>query len=316
MEQEEVNMRIQQAAFAKGKPFLKGALHCHTTRSDGKGTPEEVIRLHYENGYQFMALTDHNIVNHINHCPDVPMTMLSGIERDFGLPGRSQDKPHCVHVVGIGVPGDPAAPGQDVRPGHAGRGECGADAQAMIDDMHRWNMKTIYAHPEWSGTTYQDFRALKGNIAMEVWNTGCAIENNLDTNAPYWDEAIDDGAGLWGVATDDGHPLYQHCKGWVMVASDNDAASILDALEKGEFYASCGPEIHDFYVEDGVVHIECSTAASIHFISLRHPLPCWRSETGELTRAHCEVPEGLKYMRVCVTDQQGRRAWTNPIMLR
>ena len=46
-------MRIQQAAFAKGKAFLKGALHCHTTRSDGKGTPEEVIKLHYEKGYQF-----------------------------------------------------------------------------------------------------------------------------------------------------------------------------------------------------------------------------------------------------------------------
>lgn len=309
-------MRIQQAAFAKGKPFLKGALHCHTTRSDGKGTPEEVIRLHHENGYHFMALTDHNIVNHINHCPDVPMTMLSGIERDFGLPGRAQDKPHCVHVVGVGVPHDPAAPGQDVRPGWAGRGESAAEAQQMIDDMHAWNMKTIYAHPEWSGTTYQDYRVLKGNIAQEVWNTGCAIENGQDEDAPYWDEAIDDGAMLWGVATDDGHPVYQHCKGWVMVASDNDAASILEALEKGEFYASCGPEIHDFYVEDGVVHIECSEAASIRFISLRQPLPCWRDPQAKMTRAECKVPEGLKYMRICVTDKEGRRAWTNPIYFR
>ena len=31
---EDYNMRIQQAAFKAGKPFLKGALHCHTTRSD------------------------------------------------------------------------------------------------------------------------------------------------------------------------------------------------------------------------------------------------------------------------------------------
>ena len=309
-------MRIQQAAFSKGKPFLKGALHCHTTRSDGKGTPEDVIRLHYENGYQFMALTDHNIINHINHCPEVPMTMLSGIERDFGLPGRAHDKPHCVHVVGLGIPHDFAAPLQDVQPTWAGRGDTAADAQGMIDEMHSWNMKTIYAHPEWSGTTYRDFGALKGNFAMEVWNTGCALENNLDVNAPYWDEAIDDGQMLWGVATDDGHPVEQHCKGWVMVSADNNAASILDALEKGEFYASCGPEIHDFYVEDNVVHISCSEAASIHFISLRHPLPCWRDPEGKMTHAECRLPEGLKYIRICVTDKEGRRAWTNPIHLR
>ena len=49
-------MRIQQAAFKAGKPFLKGALHCHTTRSDGKGDPAAVIRLHHDNGYDFMAL--------------------------------------------------------------------------------------------------------------------------------------------------------------------------------------------------------------------------------------------------------------------
>ena len=308
-------MKIQQAAFVKGMPFLKGALHCHTTRSDGKGTPEEVIRLHHEQGYRFMALTDHNLVNHINHA-DVPMTMLSGIERDFRLPGRQFDKPHCVHVVGLGVPNDPAAPGQDVYPGHAGNGECGAEAQPMIDDMHRWGMKTIYAHPEWSGTTYQDFKMLTGNFAMEIWNTGCAMENALDMNAPYWDEALDAGQRIWGVATDDGHPMDQHCKGWVMVSACNDAASILDALEQGKFYASCGPEIKDFYVEDGVVHVECSPVKEIQFVSLRHPLPCRRDPEGEMTGAECKLPEGLKYIRASVVDAEGRRAWTNPIILR
>ncbi len=309
-------MMLRQAAFAKGKPFLKGALHCHTTRSDGKGSPEEVIRLHHEQGYHFMALTDHNIVNHINHCPDVPMTMLSGIERDFGLPGWKADKPHCVHVVGLGVPHDPAAPAQDERPPHAGRGKECAQAQAMIDQMHRWNMKTICAHPEWSGTTYRDFGVLRGNMAMEIWNSGCAMENGMDTNAAYWDEALDDGQLLGGVATDDGHPMNQHCKGWVMVSSDNDAASILEALEKGEFYSSCGPEIHDFYIEDGVAHVACSPAASIRLVTLRYPLPCWNDPDGALTQVQHKLPESVRYVRVCVTDTQGRRAWTNPIMLR
>ena len=309
-------MRITQAAFTQKKPFLKGALHCHTTRSDGQGAPEDVIRLHHEQGYQFMALTDHNVINHNNLCPDVPMTMLAGIERDLRLPGCTQDLPHCVHIVGLGVPHDPMIPPQDARPEHAGSGTCCADAQQMIDQMHSWNMKTFYAHPEWSGTTYRDFGVLKGNFAMEVWNTGCVLDNGQDTDAAYWDEAIDDGQQLWGVAVDDGHSMVQHCKCWVMVSSDNEPASILNALEQGAFYASCGPEIHDFYVEDGVAHVVCSPAASIRFVSLRAPLSRWRDEAGTLTQAHCRLPAGLKYVRVCVTDAQGRRAWTNPILLR
>lgn len=309
-------MRITQAAFQAGKPFLKGALHCHTTRSDGAGTPEEVIRLHHANGYHFMALTDHNILNHINHCPDVPMTMLAGVERDLRLPGGSQGKPHCVHVVGLGVPHDAAIPAQDECPAHAGSGTCGAHAQPMIDQMHAWGMKTIYAHPQWSGTTYQDFGMLKGNMAMEIWNSGCAMEHDLDNNAAYWDEALDEGRRLWGVATDDGHPMVQHCNGWVMVASDNDAKSILAALEAGAFYASCGPQIHDFYVEDGQAHISCGPVKCIQFISLRHPLPCRRSAEGALTHAQCDLPQGISYIRACITDLQGRRAWTNPIFLR
>ncbi len=308
-------MIIRQAAFCKNRPFLKGALHVHTTRSDGQTTPEETIRLHHENGYHFIALTDHNVINQVN-LADVPMTILAGVERDFGLPGRVQNKPHCVHVVGLGVPGDAALPPQDARPEHAGRGEECAQAQPMINEMHTWGMKTFYAHPEWSGTTWRDFGVLEGNFAMEIWNSGCVLDNDMDTNAAYWDEALDAGSRMWGVAVDDGHWVGHHCKGWVMVSSDNEPAAILNALEKGDFYSSCGPEIHDFYVEDGVAHVKCSEAASIRFISLRYPLPCVRDEAGQMTHAECKLPESLDYLRVCVTDKEGHRAWTNPIFLR
>lgn len=309
-------MRIQQAAFANGVPFLKGALHVHTTRSDGRGTPEEVIRLHHTNGYRFMALTDHNLINKQNLCPEVPMTFLAGIERDFSLPGPAADKPHCVHVVGLGVPADGRIPPQDFHPEWAGRGESCAEAQPMIDQMHGWGLSTVYAHPEWSGTAYRDFGVLRGNFAMEIWNSGCVMDNDLDNHAAYWDEALDDGQHLWGVATDDGHPMDQHCHGWVMVAAQDDPASILAALERGEFYSSCGPEIHDFYIEDGVAHVKCSPAASVQFVSLRSPLPCRRAANGDLTHASCEVPEGLQYIRAVVKDKHGLQAWTNPIFLR
>ena len=82
----------------------------------------------------------------------------------------------------------------------------------------------------------------------------------------------------------------------------------------GAFYASCGPEIHDFCVRDGLATLECSDAVSVGFYTLRRPL---RRTAGEhVTHAECSLPEGIRYVRATVTDALGRRAWTNPIFLR
>jgi hypothetical protein len=106
----------------------------------------------------------------------------------------------------------------------------------------------------------------------------------------------------------------QHCHGWVMVRAENTPSDILQALDEGAFYASCGPEIHDFYVEDNMAYIDCSETVSVCFHSLRSPL---RKTAGEhITHADCGIPAGLRYIRAVVTDAAGRRAWTNPIFLR
>ena len=47
---------LRQAAFIADNKMLKGGLHCHTTRSDGDCTPEEIMKLHKEHGYDFLAL--------------------------------------------------------------------------------------------------------------------------------------------------------------------------------------------------------------------------------------------------------------------
>ncbi len=42
-----------------GNTWYKGNWHTHTTVSDGRKTPEEALALYRENGYDFIALTDH-----------------------------------------------------------------------------------------------------------------------------------------------------------------------------------------------------------------------------------------------------------------
>jgi hypothetical protein len=151
---------------------------------------------------------------------------------------------------------------------------------------------------------------------MEVWNTGCVMDNDMDMNAAYWDDLLDQGKRIYGTATDDGHAMNQHCKGWVMVNAENNVSAILEALREGKFYSSCGPEIHDFYIEDNIVVVECSPAAKIRLHSMKHPTRISRSADGTLTRAEFDISKGgYQYIRATVIDSDGKSAWTNPIFM-
>ncbi|RKH44392.1 PHP domain-containing protein [Corallococcus sicarius] len=44
----------------KAKPWIRGAYHVHTTRSDGQGTPAQVAAAAKAAGLDFVVLTDHN----------------------------------------------------------------------------------------------------------------------------------------------------------------------------------------------------------------------------------------------------------------
>ena len=306
----------QQAFEGKGK-MLKGGLHCHTTRSDGSGTPEEVIRYHYQNGYDFLALTDHRRYNYKNFAPDVPMTIIPGMEFDNCFEDGKGFL--TFHTVCIG-PEKESGNGYELDEYFdSGTAKNQEEYQAYLDVMHEKGNLTFYCHPQWSSTPARYFEKMKGNFAMEIWNSGCAMDNYMDTDAAYWDEILGQGICIYGVATDDGHSMNQHCKGWVMVNAQNNVGAILNALKDGAFYSSCGPEIYDFYVEDEKIVLECSPAAQIRFQSDMHPTRILHSEDGNITRAEIGLDNhwtgGYKYIRATVIDKDGKYAWTNPIFL-
>lgn len=307
----------QQAAFSGKEKMLKGGLHCHTTRSDGAGDPEQVIRLHYQHGYDFLALTDHRIYNYKNFAPDVPITIIPGMEMDSTF--ESGQGFRCFHVVCLG-PAKEDGNGfeQDQRPESASA-KNQEEFQPCLDSIHANNNLTIYCHPEWSSTPARYFENMQGNFAMEIWNSGCVLDNDMDKDAAYWDELLGQGRHIYGVATDDGHGMEQHCIGWVMVRAENNINSILSALKNGAFYSSCGPEIYDFRIEDGRVVIECSPAARIRFHCDRHPARMVKAGTEMLTHAEIDLRANgsldYKYIRASVIDENNKFAWTNPIFL-
>ena len=308
---------IRQQAFTGEEKMLKGGLHCHTTRSDGSGSPEEVIRYHYEHGYDFLAITDHRIYNFTNYAPDVPITIIPGMEMDAAFDVGQGFR--CFHTVCIGPEKKDGNGFEQDQRLESGKAQNQEEFQPYLDEIHAKGNLTIYCHPEWSSTPARYFENLQGNFAMEIWNTGCALENDMDRDAAYWDEILGQGKVLYGVATDDGHPMHQHCRGWVMVRAENNVKAILEALEKGAFYSSCGPEIYDFRVEDGKAIIECSAAAKIRLHCDRHPTKVLKAGEDLLTGAEMDLKAwgniDYKYVRAVVIDQEGNYAWTNPIFL-
>ena len=309
----ENNVQRQGAFIGEGK-FLKGGLHCHTTRSDGRLSPEDTERKHAENGYDFLAITDHRNYNRTDYAPDAGLLIIPGMEFDATF--VRDDGFRCFHTVCLG-PDDDTNGFADGERCESGKVNDQFDFQEYLNWIHSKNNITFYCHPEWSSTPARYFDKLVGEFAMEVWNSGCAIEDDMDYNAPYWDEMLGLGHKIWGVAVDDGHAEYQHCNGWVMVKAEKNVNAVLTALKEGNFYSSCGPEIKDFYIEDGKAHVVCSPVSKILFCADRHPsrkISCGDGE--ELTSAEIDLKDSYKYVRATVVDENGNRAWTNPIFIK
>ncbi|MBQ7921672.1 MAG: PHP domain-containing protein [Clostridia bacterium] len=321
---------IKQQAFKNGgRNMLKGALHCHTTRSDGQLTPEELLRRYHEHGYNFVAITDHRIYNYKNFAPDLPLTIIPGMEVNMRIydhinhegikSGSRQFHNVCLGPAkedGNGFEQDECI----TMPAGAKTTEFGPqestirEYQKFLDEIHAKGNLTFYCHPQWSATPVRYFDKQEGNIAIEVRNTTCARRFDMDVDAPQWDDYMRQGKMLYGVAVDDTHAADDLGGAWVMVDAENNVNAILEALKDGRFYSSCGPEIYDFYydAETGMAVVECSPAAKICAHRAYGPALLVRSEDGNMTRAEFKMGSP-GYVRITVTDKDGNRAWTNPI---
>jgi len=74
--------------MALGNPFdisgnwYKGNLHVHTTNSDGLISSEEVVKRYRDNGYSFLAITDHNLITDASEYSSQDFLLIKGTELD------------------------------------------------------------------------------------------------------------------------------------------------------------------------------------------------------------------------------------------
>ena len=104
---------------------IRGAIHIHTKRSDGSGTPEQVAAAAARAGLQFIVLTDHGDGT---RTPSRP-AYYSGVLVVDALEISSDDG----HVVALGLPKMPYPLAGEVRD--------------IVDDIARMGAMSIAAHP-------------------------------------------------------------------------------------------------------------------------------------------------------------------------
>ncbi len=300
---------MQALPWDKPGRFWRGNLHTHSTVSDGRLTVEQVCQFYRENGYDFLALTDHfmerfgwQIADTRPHRTSAFTTLIGAELHADGIEFGG----YPWHILAVGLPTDFApTPDDEYGPALAQRA---LSAGAFV----------AIAHPEWYNLTESDALSLGKVHAVEVFNGTSMDHNDKPGGWSMLDILLARGHRYNALATDDAHFFPErddHMLGWTMVKCENlSPEALLEALIAGHYYSSTGPAIHEVRVTADSVFVRCSPAERI-FVTGTAFTSSYAFGRG-ITEA--EIPLGplrryhSPFARITVRDRNGGRAWSNP----
>jgi hypothetical protein len=300
--------------------WLKGNTHTHTTESDGDSTPDVVTAWYRDHGYQFLALSDHNVLTSTDalnalHGKDGRFLLIKGEE----VTDRFGDKP--VHINGLDV-------SERVEPQKGG--SLLDVLQRNIDAIRRVRGVPHINHPNfrWAFST-ETLQQVRNTKLLEIFNGHPQVNNIGGGGVPgleeVWDAILSSGTLIYGIAVDDAHNFKQPGnpnvagpgRGWVMVRAPRlEARAILEALEDGQFYASTGVELADYVVTDRAMTVTVKkdnwSKYRIQFVG----------KGGRVLQESLDSPAQYtfrgdeSYVRAKVIESNGRLAWGQPVLVR
>jgi hypothetical protein len=290
--------------------FQKGNVHTHTTLSDGGSSPEQTIAWYRSHGYQFLALTDHNILSRPAHYASLEepgFVLLSGEE--ITMTGNRRQ----VHVNALCT--------QSRIPGGA-FGSAAAALSTAISQVRTQGGVAIVNHPnfDWA-LSAADVTDARDAALLEIASGHPYVHSAGDALHPshesLWDIALSSGADFMGVGVDDEHhidvssdPPATPGRAWIATFGDvTDSGPICAALGLGDLYASTGVDLKRITVHGSVYEVDPLQAhATVVFIG---------AGGRELSRV--KVNDGPAvytlrgdegYVRARVELSDGKRAWT------
>ena len=297
--------------------WYKGNTHTHTLNSDGDSTPDAVVQWYREHGYAFLVLTDHNFLTATD-----ALNALHGADEQFlvikGEEVTSSFDKAPLHVNGLDV----------------SRG-IGAQAGTSVVDVLQKAVDGIRAvggiphinHPNFRwAITREQLQQVRNNRLFEIYNGHPQVNNAGGGGVPgleeVWDAILSSGTLLYGIAVDDAHTFKEPGnpavagpgRGWVVVRAPRlERRAIVEALDRGDFYASTGVELSDLQVSESRMHIVVKPVTwskyRVQFIAKDGRVVHEATEpTATYTFAGNEG-----YVRARVLESNGRMAWIQPV---
>jgi hypothetical protein len=300
--------------------WWRGNMHTHSFWSDGDDFPEIVAKWYKDDGYDFLAFTDHNTIlagerwrrlpeDHpvLKECRDafgqdwvvmrpdkdanvqVRLRPLDEFRGKFEEPGKfllmmgeEITNPHGVHLTAFDL--DEAIPAVTGTPDE--RGTMIKEIVKEVDDYAQRSGRTTFAvlcHPNFMWAITAEMMIDAGDLRFfEVWNTNTARTNGGDEHRAgterMWDIALaqrlsrTNGTLLYGLATDDAHNYHGGRpgpgQGWVMVRSPRlEPQAILEAMERGDFYATTGVVVRDVRRQGETIHVEIEPQEGVKYVT-------------------------------------------------
>lgn len=302
------------------KPYFKANIHAHSTVSDGRLTPLELKEAYKSKGYSILSLTDHEILKEHSELSDDEFLMLTGVEVGIKEDREWSPDTKCCHLnlyarnqYNTDLPG--------FEKEYSVKG-----INRIISEAKDAGFIVCYNHPVWSLEDVSVCSQYKGMFGMEIFNTGSYVGGLPEQNIREYDAMLRAGSHIACVAADDchcaypeGHRFFDMYGGWIYVAASSlTYDNIINALEKGDFYASCGPEIYELYIEDDTVKLTSSEVCEITMVTgtrkcARLAVDC---ETPyPITHAEIPIKRELGYVRFELTDKEGKKANTKAYFL-
>ncbi len=202
-------------------------------------------------------------------------------------------------------------------------------------------------HPNfYYGVSLEDMKALNGERFFEVYNGHPMVHNMGDSvhisTEEMWDlinisYLKNNKPIMYGLATDDSHHYHQSGnewsnagRGWVMVEADSLSANyLIEAMEKGAFYASTGVELETIALDNNKISItvveEPDVNYKITFLGSKKENPTPEEfATIKGPKASFDLTDDILFVRCRISSSKLQdnpieniiyeMAWTQPIL--
>ena len=270
--------------------YYKANLHTHTNISDGQWSPEETRDAYKALGYSILAITDHSVMVSHQELNQEDFLMLTGTEIEIedtqgpSWRGLGRERHFCLIAKDpdhLWIPFRDPNPIPRSKPyevlaevGGLPRAYSAEAINRIIAESNRQGYMVTYNHPQWSLESYPDYGPMEGLWAMEYRNADSLARGYDENNGQVYGDFLRQGKFLMPVCSDDLHrQVYFNGyrvlgRAWNMIGAEElTYEKVIEAMERGDLYASCGPELHSLTWEEGILHLTCSPVERIQVLT-------------------------------------------------